>query len=39
MKRKFAVLAVLLCAGFGLLAANGVVTSTKNPLQVALLHC
>src|SRR6267143_6354164 len=38
MKRKFAVLAVLLCAAFGLLAASGVVSSTKNPLQVALLH-
>ena len=38
MKRKITILAVILCAAFGLLAATGVVSSTKNPLQVALLH-
>jgi len=38
MVSKFATVAVLLVAAVGLLAANGVVSSTKNPLQVALLH-
>src|ERR1700737_880405 len=38
MKRKFVIVAVLLTAALGLLAASGVVSSTKNPLQVAILH-
>ena len=38
MKRKLAVLAALLCAALGLLAANGVVSTKENPLQVAILH-
>jgi len=38
MKRKLAVVAVVLGAAATLMAANGVVSSKDNPLQVALLQ-
>src|SRR5208282_2484236 len=38
MKRKLAIVALVLCSALGLLAENGVVSSSNNPLQVALLH-